>query len=278
MILWKLSDAGSWTGCILQTGAGPSRPGWKSHNDSLPPQGINKKRSISAWMEEIQLFPPSYLVVVELEIVAVGVMSPRPKLQVAGLLAPRPVAVSHPLAQHLQPVIGSLFPLTLCETGKIHRMLPLEWMWALVLALLGSAARIPWSRSCLLYSEMSGFQRSAGLILGQHSFIAFCLSPENLDPIMILRVPRQPKVSPDQPEPNSGSENPVGVEVHPLGRHSQVHHQWIAVTAMLGEWRKTWKYWAGRSHYLLWNDKLVIIMEDCLPQHWQWTVICPGEE
>ena len=79
-------------------------------------------------MEEIQLFPPSYLVVVELEIVAVGVMSPRPKLQVAGLLAPRPVAVGHPLAQHLQPVIGSLFPLTLCETGKIHRMLPLEWM------------------------------------------------------------------------------------------------------------------------------------------------------
>ena len=43
---------------------------------------------------------------------------------------------------------------TLCETGRIQRMLPLEWMWAFVLALLGSAARIPWSRSCLLYKDM----------------------------------------------------------------------------------------------------------------------------
>ena len=30
--------------------------------------------------------------------------------------------------------------------------------------------------------------------------------------------------------------------------------------------------------HLLWNDKLIIIIEDSLAQYGQWTVVCPEEE
>ena len=41
-------------------------------------------------------------------------------------------------------------------------MFPLENNWTLVLELLGSAAKIPLDKSCLLKRAMSGFHRELG--------------------------------------------------------------------------------------------------------------------
>ena len=56
--------------------------------------------------------------------------------------------------------------LTLWDTGTVQTMFPLEKSCALVLELRGSAARIPLERSCLLYSDTSGFHKMAGGTLG----------------------------------------------------------------------------------------------------------------
>ena len=63
--------------------------------------------------------------------------------------------------------LRSLIILTLWDTGTVQRILPLENSWAFVFELLGSAAKIPLDRSCLLYRATSGFQSKFGAILEQ---------------------------------------------------------------------------------------------------------------
>ena len=134
----------------------------------------NWRRSISAWMG---MCPDSFLLFLPDRHRTGGrsYASREPKTQTLGCKSACPMASCCRSPPHTTPVFNFIKLttfVTLCDTGRIQRMLPLEWMWALVLALLGSAARMPWSKSCLLYRDMSGFQRSAGGILEQHSLIA----------------------------------------------------------------------------------------------------------
>ena len=72
-----------------------------------------------------------YQATVELEVVARGIMSPRPEVEVAGLCSPGPVAVGDALAQNLEQKIviqtlRLLIILTVWDTGTVQRILPLE--------------------------------------------------------------------------------------------------------------------------------------------------------
>lgn len=139
-------------------------------------------------------------------------MCPGPELEVAGLSAPRPVGVGDALAEHLVGDWQNPQDVAVGVDVDVGVGAP------------GVGGQDPVVQVLLVV------QGDVGLPQVRRNYPEGKLKPqpakpENGDSIMVLRVPGQSVVCPDEAEPEGGGEHAIGVQVHPLGGEAQLYGQ-----------------------------------------------------